>query len=180
MDLSWLGGDGENRAADEDFEDDNICLDHFHRIRTLRKLQEAYNRMDPEEFFDVFENFDSVKNSGYTIEEIFSTRTDKLIDRGEYIRTHERGDDDEVEGSGDIGINHETEEGASDSDDDSDEGLVEEESDDEDDEFEVVPEHMTQAVIQEEDEVRRALEESMQLLRDTEEEDEANGHVGQL
>ena len=39
-------------------------------------------------------NFDSIKNAGYSLEEIVSTSTDQLIERDEFIRQYE--EDEEV------------------------------------------------------------------------------------
>jgi hypothetical protein len=89
VDLGWLGEDWESRANDEDWEDDEKCLDYFHRFRTIKKLQEARNEIGPDDFRAVFENFDSVKNSGYTLEEVITTCTEKLIDREEYLQYHQ-------------------------------------------------------------------------------------------
>ena len=86
VDLGWLGENWEQEATNEDFEDDQKCLDFFHGFQTIRKLQEVRGSIGPEDFEAVFENFESVKNSGYSLEEIVSTSTEKLIDREEYLQ----------------------------------------------------------------------------------------------
>lgn len=83
VDMNWLGDNWEETARDADFEDDEKCLDYLHRFKTIRKLQQVRYTVGPHDFAAVFANFDSVKNSGYTLEEIISTSTDTLIDRKE-------------------------------------------------------------------------------------------------
>lgn len=90
VDLNWLGEDWEQRAQDADFEDDDKCLDYFHRFRTIKKLQEVRSEIGPGNFASAFVHFDSIKNSGYAIDEVVNTCTDKLIDRTEYLQYHKK------------------------------------------------------------------------------------------
>jgi len=102
VDLGWLGENWEHEATDEDFEDDEKCLDYFHRFQTIRKLQQVRETIGPRDFGAVFETFDSIKNSGYSLDEIISTSTEKLIDRADYARYRvENGDDQEEEANDD-------------------------------------------------------------------------------
>jgi len=89
VDLHWLGDDWENRASDEDFDDDDKCLDFFHRFKTIKALQAVCDDVGPENFVECFNHFDAAKNSGYTVDEIINTDTDKLIDRTEYLQYRE-------------------------------------------------------------------------------------------
>jgi len=117
VDLDWLGENWEENATDDDFEDDEKCLDHFHRFQTIKLLQGVREEVGGDAFDLAFVHFDSVKNSGYTVEEIVSTGTDTLIDREEYIRY--RMDDDESE--------NENDDEEDDDDDDEDDAAMEEE-----------------------------------------------------
>jgi len=94
------------------------------------------------DFAAVFEAFDSIKNSGYTLGEIISTSTDTLIDREEYMQyRRDQGGEEEADVDG--------------ADEDMDE--------DEDMEVEVweeVPAEMTRAVAVEETQVAQAIEAS--------------------
>lgn len=144
VDLSWLGEDWENRIhADEDFEDDEKCLDYFHRFRTIQKLQEVMNEVGQGDFQAAFENFESINNAGYSLEEIITTCTDHLIDRADYLQQVEE-EEDQIW------------------DNDDDERAEEEDGVDlEEEEFEDVPEEMTSAVLQEEEGIRLAIQASL-------------------
>ena len=160
VDLHWLGGDWEDRAIDEDFEDDEKCLDYFHRFRTIKKLQQARDEIGHDDFQAVFEHFDSVKNSGYTLEEVISTCTDKLIDREEYLQYHHEAEGDEED---------EDNEGLSADDMDESEGNgsdIEDEGSEH--EWEAVPDAMTRAVVQEEEQMRSAMEASRMSAQEDE------------
>jgi len=146
--MGWLGENWEANAADEDFEDEEKCLDYFHRFQTIRKLQEVRAKVGPGEFAMVFETFDAVKNSGYTLDEIVSTDTTTLIDREEYLQYRMEQGEEEEEGPG-----IEDEE---DGDDESEESVPSEEV------FEEVPAEMTRAVQLEEELVRQAMQRSVQ------------------
>ena len=135
VDLSWLGDDWENRISDEDFEDDEKCLDHFHRFRTIQKLQEVLQETGLRDFQAVFEHFESIRNAGYTIDEIIETSTDCLIDRSGFMGNAEVDDDDDEDRGSDI-----------------------EQS--EQDEFAELPEEMTRTTAQEEADVRHAVDAS--------------------
>ena len=41
LNLNWLGENWEENAIDEDFADDECCLDYLHRFRTIKLLQEV-------------------------------------------------------------------------------------------------------------------------------------------
>jgi hypothetical protein len=103
--------------TEEDFQDDQKCLDYFHRFQTIRKLQQVRESISAEDFEAVFKNFDSIKNSGYTLEEVISTSTEQLIDRDGYLHDlayRQEADDDaeesELEGDNDVGNDDEEEE----------------------------------------------------------------------
>ena len=124
-------------------------------------LQEVRREVGDDAFDQVFEHFDSIKNSGYTVEEIVSTGTDTLIDREEYIRYNNRTDaenenEDSDSDDGD-GIRHHN----NDKDDDTD-------SNDDDDEA-AMEEQFLQAVAAseasalEDGELRMAIEDSLEL-----------------
>lgn len=96
VDLNWLGENWEQNAADEDwevrvdffkfcwsircrlpfFQDDEKCLDYFHRFRTIKLLQAVRKEIGEKEFVSAFVNFDGIRNSGYSIDEIVNTCTD--------------------------------------------------------------------------------------------------------
>ena len=134
-------------------------------------LQEVRREVGNDTFDQVFEHFDSIKNSGYTVEEIVSTGTDTLIDREEYIRYNNRTDaenenQDSDSDDGDDGIRHHNDE-----DDDAD-------SNDGDDEA-AMEEQLLQAVAAseasalEDGELRTAIEDSLELAaNDNDNEDE--------
>ncbi|CAB9511898.1 IBR domain [Seminavis robusta] len=95
VDLGWMGENWEANARDEDFDDDERCLDYFHRFQTIRLLQQVRAEVGTKEFDAAFEAFDSLRNSGYTLEEIISTDTTTLIDREDFRRyKSEQGDED--------------------------------------------------------------------------------------
>jgi len=101
VDLNWLGENWEENATQEDLEDDERCLDYLHRFRTIKLLQDVRGKIGNEAFIGAFVAFDSIKNCGYTYNEIISTCTEKLIDRVEFLQNHEdvegsQGDDEEV------------------------------------------------------------------------------------
>ena len=89
--MNWMGENWEDNAPDEDFEDSENCLDYLHRFRTIKLLQEVLDKIGKEDFVGAFVAFESIKNGGYTYNEIISTCTIKLIDRDDFIRG--RGDD---------------------------------------------------------------------------------------
>ncbi|CAB9517040.1 expressed unknown protein [Seminavis robusta] len=149
VDLSWLGVDWENNASDGDFEDDNICLDHFHRFRTIQQLQEVMDEVGEHDFTAVFEHFPSIKASGYNVDVVKNTKTDKLIDREHYIRHRVESDDAEADHG---------EENNRDDDGDS-------EGEEDDEIFEEVPEEMTRAVLVEEEQVRQAMAASLEAAQ---------------
>jgi len=132
--------------------------DHGHRFQTIRKLQQVRETIGPRDFEAVFESFDSIKNSGYSLDEIISTSTEKLIDREEYARYRVENGDDQEEEANDDSVDSE--------------------------EWEQVPEDMTRAVALEEDRVREAIERSEasvqedQQIRQAMEESLAEGNGG--
>lgn len=77
----------KENATNEDFEDDEKCLDYLHRFRTIKLLQEVLHKTGKKAFISVFIEFDSTKNCGYTYADVVSTCTDKLIDRREYLKS---------------------------------------------------------------------------------------------
>jgi len=85
VDLHWLGENWEENANNEDFEDDEKCLDYLHRFRTIKLLQGVLQEIGRRSFINAFVTFDSIKNCGYTFAEVVSTSTDHLIDRGDYL-----------------------------------------------------------------------------------------------
>ena len=95
VDLNWMGENWEENARDEDFEDDERCLDYLHRFKTIRLLQEVMAKIGNEAFLRAFLAFDSIKNCGYTYDEIISTCTEKLIDRDEFLQNREEENDEE-------------------------------------------------------------------------------------
>lgn len=147
IDLHWLGDDWEERATDEDFEDDEKCLDYFHRFQTIKKLQEVREEIGYEDFQAVFEHFDSIKNSGYTLEEVIATDTGTLIDREEYLQHHIEEEHDDENSGGDRG-------------DGNDDG--------ETDSWEGVPEEMTRSVLTEEEQMRHAIDASRMSAQEDE------------
>jgi len=58
------------------FQDDEKCLDYFHRFRTIKLLQAVRKEIGEKEFVSAFVNFDGIRNSGYSIDEIVNTCTD--------------------------------------------------------------------------------------------------------
>ena len=83
VDLRWLGEDWLTRMEDEDLEDDEKCVDYLHRHKTIRLLQKVIDEVGLDNFKAVFEHFKSIKNAGYTVEEVVQTDTEHLIDRSE-------------------------------------------------------------------------------------------------
>jgi hypothetical protein len=61
----------------------------LHRFRTIKLLQEVLSNVGRRSFISAFVTFDSIKNCGYTYDEVVSTCTDHLIDRGEYLGNRE-------------------------------------------------------------------------------------------
>jgi len=149
VDLHWLGDDWEERATDEDFEDDEKCLDYFHRFQTIKKLQEVREEIGYEDFQAVFEHFDSIKNSGYTLEEVIATDTGTLIDREEYLQHHVEEEHDDADQNSDGEGGNNSEDGEADS-------------------WEAVPEEMTRAAITEEDQMRNAIDASRMSAQEDE------------
>lgn len=62
VDLNWLGENWEENATDEDFEDDERCLDYLHRFRTIELLQGVLEKIGTKAFVGAFVAFDSIKN----------------------------------------------------------------------------------------------------------------------
>lgn len=147
VDMNWLGENWEETARDADFEDDEKCLDYFHRFQTIRKLQEVRDMIGPDDFAAVFENFDSIKNSGYTLEEIIATSTDTLIDREEEYLQYRMDD-------------HQDEE----QEDDEENGAAA--VDDEMEVWEQLPAEMTHVVVMEEHQMNQAIEASRVSLEE--------------
>jgi len=83
VDLNWLGENWQEHAADETWEDDEKCVDYLHRFKTIKLLQQVREDIGPKDFVSTFVHFAGIRNSGYTVDEIVSTCTDKLIDRDE-------------------------------------------------------------------------------------------------
>lgn len=81
-----MGEDWENNARDEDFQDDEKCLDYLHRFRTIQLLQKVLAKIGKKRFLGAFVSFDSIKNCGYTYNEVISTCTETLIDRSAFIQ----------------------------------------------------------------------------------------------
>lgn len=77
----------KENASNEDFEDDEKCLDYLHRFRTIKLLQDVLHKTGKKAFVSVFVEFDSIKNCGYTYADVISTCTDELIDRREYLKS---------------------------------------------------------------------------------------------
>jgi hypothetical protein len=160
VDMSWLGENWEERATDDDFEDDEKCLDHFHRFQTIRNLQRARETVGARDFEAVFENFGSIKNSGYTLEEIVSTCTDNLIDREEFLRYRVEPDDDSEDDD-----QEDEDDGAGSN---QDGVAVANSEDSEEGEWEAVPEEMTRAALAEEEHMTQAIERSQASLQEEE------------
>ena len=87
VDLHWLGENWEENATNEDFEDDEKCLDYLHRFRTIKLLQDVLEKIGKSLFVNAFVEFDSIKNCGYTVSEVISTCTDQLIDRRDFLES---------------------------------------------------------------------------------------------
>merc|ERR1712238_633384 len=151
--------------------DDEKCLDHFHRFRTIKMLQEGREEVGNATFDQAFGYFDSIKNSGYTVEEIISTGTDTLIDREGYIRYNHRMEDE-----------NEDEEDDDDNDNDDIRHHTEEDEDSEsnDDDAATEEERMRQAVaaseasMLEDGELRMAIEESLEQATCNNEDDKVH------
>lgn len=87
VDLNWLGENWEENASNEDFEDDEKCLDYLHRFRTIKLLQQVLEKIGKSLFVSAFVEFDGIKNCGYTVSEVISTCTDQLIDRSDFLES---------------------------------------------------------------------------------------------
>ena len=48
----------ENNARDEDFQDDEKCLDYLHRFRTIQLLQKVLAKIGKKRFLGAFVSFD--------------------------------------------------------------------------------------------------------------------------
>ena len=81
VDPEWLGQDWRETATDADFNDDNRCLEYFHRWQTIKRLQQARAQMGAENFEMLYVHFASVRNCGFGFDEIMNTDTLTLIDR---------------------------------------------------------------------------------------------------
>ena len=77
----------KENASNEDFEDDEKCLDYFHRFRTIKLLQDVLENIGKRAFISAFIGFGSIKNCGYTYGDVVSTCTDQLIDRREHLKS---------------------------------------------------------------------------------------------
>lgn len=77
IDPSWLGQDWN----EGDEVDDDRLLSYFHRWRTIKLLQSVLVEIGNSTFEQVWLHFDSVRNAGYELEDIFHTDTSMLIDR---------------------------------------------------------------------------------------------------
>jgi hypothetical protein len=77
VDPDWLG---EGWEGGDDVDDDT-CLAHFHRHRTLKLLQEVRAGVGAETFEQVWLHFDSVRNAGFDIDDVFFQDTSSLINR---------------------------------------------------------------------------------------------------
>ena len=77
----------KENASNEEFEDDEKCLNYFHRFRTIKLLQDVLENIGKRAFISAFIEFGSIKNCGYTYADVVSTCTDHLIDRREYLKS---------------------------------------------------------------------------------------------
>jgi len=98
VDLHWLGENWEENATNEDFEDDEKCLDYLHRFRTIKLLQQVLKKIGKSAFISTFVEFDGIRNCGYTYAEVVSTCTDQLIDRREFLENRGIRVDDDTNG----------------------------------------------------------------------------------
>jgi len=98
VDLHWLGENWEENATNEDFEDDEKCLDYLHRFRTIKLLQQVLKKIGKSAFISTFVEFDGIRNCGYTYSEVVSTCTDQLIDRREFLENRGIRVDDDTNG----------------------------------------------------------------------------------
>lgn len=98
VDLHWLGEHWEENATNEDFEDDEKCLDYLHRFRTIKLLQQVLKKIGKSAFISTFVEFDGIRNCGYTYSEVVSTCTDQLIDRREFLENRGIRVDDDTNG----------------------------------------------------------------------------------
>ena len=80
-----MAGRRLGKCCDEDFADDEKCLDYLHRFKTIKLLQEVREKVGHKKFVGAFVSFESIKNCGYTVNEVVSTETDHLIDRSAFI-----------------------------------------------------------------------------------------------
>jgi len=83
----------KENASNEDIEDDEKCLDYFHRFRTIKLLQDVLENVGKKAFISAFIGFESIQNCGYTYADVVSTCTDHLIDRREYLKSRRLGVD---------------------------------------------------------------------------------------
>lgn len=77
----------KENASNEDFEDDEKCLDYFHRFRTIKLLQDVLENIGKRAFISAFIEFGSIKNCEYTYADVVLTCTDQLIDRREHLKS---------------------------------------------------------------------------------------------
>ena len=83
----------KENASNEEFEDDEKCLNYFHRFRTIKLLQDVLENIGKRAFISAFIEFGSIKNCGYTYADVVSTCTDHLIDRREHLKSRGLGVD---------------------------------------------------------------------------------------
>ena len=62
LNLNWLGENWEENAIDEDFADDECCLDYLHRFRTIKRLHEVLETIVRKAFVGAFVAFEGIKN----------------------------------------------------------------------------------------------------------------------
>jgi hypothetical protein len=90
VDENWLVRNGDVAGTNNAEEEDDRCLEYFHRFRTIKMLQEVKRRVGEKEFEETFSTFDNIKNSGFDLRDIATVGTDLLIDRTNFRREHEQ------------------------------------------------------------------------------------------
>ncbi|CAG9326000.1 unnamed protein product [Blepharisma stoltei] len=62
-------------------DNDEGCLNYFHRLLTLKCLKQAINEIGLDNYYKIADHFSSIKNNGYGIDEILNFEEKSLIDR---------------------------------------------------------------------------------------------------
>jgi len=81
MSLSCLTVDKLLFIDNLDWDDDGKCLEYFHRFQTIKRLQQVRDTIGPDAFAGLYEHFDGISNSGFSLEEVVNTDTAALFER---------------------------------------------------------------------------------------------------